>query len=287
VCFFKACLFLGSGSVIHALHGEQDMRNMGGLKKVMPITFWTMMISTLAISGIFPFAGFWSKDEILMAAFHGNVVLWVVGSIASIMTAFYMFRLMYLTFFGTFRGTEEQKHHLHESPALITIPLVILAILAAVGGAINLPGSAWLNHFIAPLFHKSHGEHHLDNTAFMLMGIATVGALVGIFIAYAKYIKKQEVPGQDSEIKGIAKVMYNKFYVDEAYEALIVNPIYKLSHFFRKYTEVMIAELLFGLGKVTNVIGNQGKLIQNGSIGVYLLAFVIGLSSILVYIFLV
>ncbi|WP_136667766.1 NADH-quinone oxidoreductase subunit L [Flavobacterium sp. H122] len=285
--FFKACLFLGSGSVIHALHGEQDMRNMGGLKKAMPITFWTMMISTLAISGIFPFAGFWSKDEILMTAFHGNTVLWVVGSIASIMTAFYMFRLMYLTFFGVFRGTEEQKHHLHESPTLITIPLVILAILAAVGGAINLPGSTWLNHYMAPLFHKAHGEHHLDNTAYMLMGIATVGALIGIFIAYSKYIKKQEVPVQDSEIKGIASVMYNKFYVDEAYEALIVNPIYKLSHFFRKYTEAAISEFLFGLGKVTNGIGNQGKLIQNGSIGVYLLAFVLGLSSILVYIFLV
>jgi NADH-quinone oxidoreductase subunit L len=285
--FFKACLFLGSGSVIHALHGEQDMRNMGGLKKAMPITFWTMMISTLAISGIFPFAGFWSKDEILMTAFHVNVVLWVVGSIASIMTAFYMFRLMYLTFFGTFRGTEEQKHHLHESPALITIPLVILAILAAVGGAINLPGSTWLNHYMAPLFHKAHEEHHLDNTAYMLMGIATVGALIGIFIAYTKYIKKQEVPAQDSEITGIANVIYNKFYVDEAYEALIVNPIYKLSHFFRKYTEVAISEFLFGLGKVTNVIGNQGKLIQNGSVGVYLFAFVLGLASILVYIFLV
>ena len=285
--FFKACLFLGSGSVIHALHGEQDMRNMGGLKKVMPITYWTMMISTLAISGIFPFAGFWSKDEILMSAYHGNVVLWVVGSIASIMTAFYMFRLMYLTFFGEFRGTEEQKHHLHESPKLITIPLMILAALALVGGAINLPGSTWLNHYLAPLFHKAHGEHHLDNTAFMLMGIATVGALIGIYIAYSKYISKKEVPVQDSEIKGIASVLYNKFYVDEAYEALIVNPIYKLSHFFRKYTEVAISEFLFGLGKITNLLGNQGKLIQNGNIGMYLLAFVIGLSSILAYIFLV
>ncbi|RXR20716.1 NADH-quinone oxidoreductase subunit L [Flavobacterium amnicola] len=285
--FFKACLFLGSGSVIHALHGEQDMRNMGGLKKVMPITFWTMMISTLAISGIFPFAGFWSKDEILMTAFHGNTILWVVGSIASIMTAFYMFRLMYLTFFNDFRGTEHQKKHLHESPALITIPLVILAILAAVGGLISLPGNSWLNHYLAPLFHKAHEAHHLDGTAYMLMGIATVGALVGIGMAYAKYLKKQEVPEQDSEITGIAKVLYNKFYVDEAYEMLIVNPLYKLSHFFRKYIETAVSELLFGLGKVTNSIGNQGKLVQNGSVGVYLFAFVLGLSSILIYLFLV
>jgi len=285
--FFKALLFLGSGSVIHALHGEQDMRNMGGLKKVMPVTFWTMMISTLAISGIFPFAGFWSKDEILMTAFHGNIVLWVVGSIASIMTAFYMFRLMYLTFFNDFRGTEHQKKHLHESPALITIPLVILAILATIGGLISLPGNSWLNHYLAPLFHKAHEVHHLDGTAYMLMGIATVGALIGIGIAYSKYIKKHEVPSQDSEIKGIANKLYNKFYVDEAYEALIVNPIYKLSHFFRKYIETAVSGFLFGLGKVTNGIGNQGKLVQNGNVGVYLLAFVLGLSSILIYLFLV
>lgn len=285
--FFKACLFLGSGSVIHALHGEQDMRKMGGLKKYMPITFWTMMISTLAISGIFPFAGFWSKDEILMTAFHENIALWVVGSIASIMTAFYMFRLMYLTFFKEFRGTEEQKHHLHESPSLITIPLIILAILAAIGGLISLPGNSWLNHYLAPLFTKVHEAHHLDGTAYILMGIATVGALIGIGIAYFKYTKNSEVPSKDSEIKGIAKVLYNKYYVDEAYNVIIVNPLYKLSHFFRKYVETAVSGFVFGLGKVTNGIGNQGKLIQNGNIGFYLFAFVLGVSSILIYLFLV
>ncbi|OOB83164.1 NADH-quinone oxidoreductase subunit L [Flavobacterium columnare] len=284
--FFKACLFLGSGSVIHALHGEQDMRNMGGLKKVMPITYMTMMISTLAISGIFPFAGFWSKDEILMTAFHGSKALWVVGSVASIMTAFYMFRLMYLTFFGEFRGTEAQKKHLHESPKLITIPLMILAALAVVGGAINLPGSTWLSHYLAPLFHKAHEAHHLDGTAYMLMAIATVGALVGIYLAYSKYIAKKEVPVQDEQLQGFAKVAYHKFYVDEMYEAVIVKPIYQLSHFFRKYTEVIISEIILGFAKTAQLLANQGKLIQNGNIGVYLLAFVIGLSSILVYIFL-
>lgn len=285
--FFKACLFLGSGSVIHALHGEQDMRKMGGLKKYMPITFWTMMISTLAISGIFPFAGFWSKDEILMTAFHGNVVLWVVGSIASIMTAFYMFRLMYLTFFKEFRGTDEQKHHLHESPSLITFPLIVLAILAAVGGLISLPGNSWLNHYLAPLFTKVHEAHHLDVTTYLLMGIATVGALVGIGIAYFKYIKNNEIPSEDSEIKGIAKVLYNKYYVDEGYNAIFVKPLYKLSHFFRKYVENALSGFVFGLGKVANAIGIQGKLVQNGNIGLYLFAFVLGVSTILIYLFLV
>lgn len=286
--FFKACLFLGSGSVIHALHGEQDMRKMGGLKKAMPITFWTMMISTLAIAGIFPFAGFWSKDEILMTAFHGNTILWIIGSIASIMTAFYMFRLMYLTFFKDFRGTEEQKHHLHESPRLITIPLVILAVLAAIGGAINLPGSTWLNHYLAPILARGTEEaHHLGTTEYILMTIATVGALIGIGIAYFKYIKQNQVPSEDTEIKGVAKVLYNKYYVDEVYEAIFVNPLYQLSHFFRKYVESALSGFVFGLGKVTNGIGNQGKAIQNGSIGLYLFAFVLGVSSILIYLFLV
>jgi NADH-quinone oxidoreductase subunit L len=202
-------LFLGSGSVIHGLHGEQDMRKMGGLRKAMPITFWTMMISTLAIAGIFPFAGFWSKDEILLVAFEHNKVLWIVASIASIMTAFYMFRLMYLTFFKAFRGTDEQKHHLHESPSLITIPLVILAILAFIGGAINLPGSNWLNHFLEPILVTKTEHKPLDGTAYMLMGIAMAGAVLAILWAYSKYIKQAFVPKEDAEIIGFSKTIYN------------------------------------------------------------------------------
>lgn len=284
--FFKACLFLGSGSVIHALHGEQDMRNMGGLRKVMPITFITMLISTLAISGIFPFAGFWSKDEILLTAFHGNTVLWVLGSIASIMTAFYMFRLMFLTFFGEFRGTEEQKHHLHESPALITAPLIVLAALAAIGGAINLPGSNWLNHYLAPLFN-GHEAHHLDNTAYMLMGIATVGALIGIGIAYSMYISKKQVPEADDKIQGLHKILANKFYLDEIYMAVIVKPIYAFSKFSRDYIEKGLASIVFGFGTVADSLALQGKKLQNGNIGFYLFAFVFGLCSIVYYLFFV
>ncbi|WP_396165917.1 NADH-quinone oxidoreductase subunit L [Flavobacterium sp.] len=284
--FFKACLFLGSGSVIHALHGEQDMRNMGGLRKVMPITFWTMMISTLAISGIFPFSGFWSKDEILMTAFHSNIPLWVIGSIASIMTAFYMFRLMYLTFFNDFRGTEEQKHHLHESPALITIPLVILATLAAIGGAISLPGNSWLNHYLAPLF-KKHEAHHLDGQAYILMAIATVGALVGIGIAYSKYLKKKEIPVADSEVQGLHKVLSNKYYLDEIYMATIVKPIYLISNFAKKNVEKFISKAVIGLGGATYALSIKGKKIQNGNIGVYLFAFIFGMVGFLVYVFII
>lgn len=283
--FFKACLFLGSGSVIHALHGEQDMRNMGGLKKVMPITFWTMMISTLAISGIFPFAGFWSKDEILLTAFHHNTILWVLGSVASIMTAFYMFRLIFLTFFGEFRGTEEQKHHLHESPALITIPLVILAVLATIGGAINLPGSNWLNHYLAPLF-KGHEAHHLDATAYILMGVATVGALIGIGIAYSMYITKKQVPEADDKVSGMHKILAHKYYLDEIYMTLFVNPIYALAGFCKKYVERFVSKLVLGTAGIAYGLSLQGKRIQNGNIGVYLFAFILGICGFLFYLFL-
>ena len=283
--FFKACLFLGSGSVIHGLHGEQDMRKMGGLRKAMPITFWTMMISTLAIAGIFPFAGFWSKDEILMVAFEHNKVLWVVASIASIMTAFYMFRLMYLTFFKDFRGTEEQKHHLHESPGLITIPLVILAVLAAIGGAINLPGSNWLNHFLEPILATKHEEHNLGTHEYMLMGIALAGAVFGVLWAYSKYIKQAFVPKEDAKIVGFSKIIYNKYYVDEFYTFLIVRPLNSLSNFFRTTLEPALGKVVFSFGTVANGIGIQGKKLQTGSIGLYLFAFVIGIGAIITYLF--
>jgi NADH-quinone oxidoreductase subunit L len=283
--FFKACLFLGSGSVIHGLHGEQDMRKMGGLRKAMPITFWTMMISTLAIAGIFPFAGFWSKDEILMVAFEHNKALWVVASIASIMTAFYMFRLMYLTFFKEFRGTEEQKNHLHESPSLITIPLVILAVLAVIGGAINLPGSVWLNHFLEPILAAKHEAHHLGPQEFTLMGIALAGAIVGIIWANAKYIKGGFVPKEDSQITGFSKTVYNKYYVDEFYTFLIVKPINGLANFFRTTLEPALGKVVFSFGTLANGLGTQGKKLQNGNIGLYLFAFVIGVCAIITYLF--
>jgi NADH-quinone oxidoreductase subunit L len=285
--FFKACLFLGSGSVIHGLHGEQDMRKMGGLKKAMPITFITMLTAALAISGIFPLAGFWSKDEILMTAFHENKALWVIGSIASIMTAFYMFRLIYLTFFNSFRGTEEQKHHLHESPSLITLPLIILAILSFFGGIISLPGHSWLNEYLSPLFSKAaHEAHTLGTTEYILMAIATIGALIGIGIAYKKYLKDNTIPSEDAEITGVSKVLYNKYYVDEAYDAIFVKPVNVLSSFFRDSVETTLSAMVFGLGKVTNEIALQGKRIHNGSVGLYLFAFVIGVCVIITYLFL-
>ncbi|MCW2120974.1 NADH-quinone oxidoreductase subunit L [Flavobacterium sp. 7A] len=285
--FFKACLFLGSGSVIHALHGEQDMRKMGGLKKWMGVTFFTFLISSLAISGIPPFSGFFSKDEILMVAFEHNKILWFIASLASLLTAFYMFRLLYLTFFNDFRGTEKQKSHLHESPALITFPLIILAILAAIGGLISLPSNSWLNGYLSPLFAKEvHEAHHFGTQEYSLMAIAVIGGLVGIGIAYSKYLKQNQVPESDESITGFAKTLYNKYYVDEAYDFIFVKSINSLSNFFRDQVETGLSSAVLGLGKITNELGYQGKKIQSGSIGLYVLFFVLGLCAIVTYLFL-
>ncbi|MDM1043495.1 NADH-quinone oxidoreductase subunit L [Myroides sp. 1354] len=285
--FFKACLFLGSGSVIHAMGGEQDMRNMGGLKKFMPATYATFLLATIAISGFPPFSGFFSKDEILLTAFSHNPVLYVIGSIASILTAFYMFRLLYLTFFKNFRGTQEQKNHVHESPAAITVPLWILGILSVVGGVISLPGNSWLNSYLEPIIVNSANAHPhvLGTTEYILMAVAVIGACIGLFIAYSKYIKKGELPPADEQMTGFHKVLYNKYYIDEIYTKVIVKPIYTLSVFFRDVVEVILSETIYGLGKIADGLSLQGKKAQNGNIGLYLFAFVFGICLMLYYLF--
>jgi NADH-quinone oxidoreductase subunit L len=291
--FFKACLFLGSGSVIHALHGEQDIRNMGGLKKWMPVTFWTFLISSLAISGIFPFSGFFSKDEILAAAFEHNKVLWAVASLASLMTAFYMFRLVFLTFTGEFRGTEEQRHHLHESPALITIPLIVLAALAALGGVMGLPEFLgfhhWLKGFLAPVFvANSHAAAHglSHSTEIGLMAGAFIGAVVSIAYAYYKYVAQKQLPDEEGSVNGLSKVVYHKYYVDEIYNTVVVKPIMFLSEMFHDVVDRTFVDGGVNLtGKVAMLLGNQVRKIQSGYIGFYLLMMVLSTVAIFVFVF--
>ena len=287
--FFKACLFLGSGSVIHAMGGEQDMRKMGGLQPFMKVTYLTFLIATLAISGFPFFSGFFSKDEILLTAFKHNTVLYIIGSLASIMTAFYMFRLFFLTFKKNFRGTQEQKNHLHESPAAMTTPLVVLAVLSVVGGLISLPGNgnSWLNEYLKPVIVNTvtKHSHELGTLEYILMGVATIGFLIGLGLAYSKYISKNEVPQEDEQIVGFHKVLYNKYYIDEIYQKVIVNPIYTLATFLRDVVEVALSGTIFGLGKIADGLSLQGKKAQNGNIGLYLFAFVFGICLILYYLF--
>lgn len=287
--FFKACLFLGSGSVIHAMGGEQDMRKMGGLKNKMKTTYYTFLISTLSIAGIPPLAGFFSKDEIMLTAFEHNIFLWILAALASLLTAFYMFRLLYLTFFKEFRGTEEQKHHLHESPSSMTLPLIVLAFLAFFGGLISIPfgGLSWLNGYLEPILPRITGEHAPVDQMVMTMVISTIIAIVGIALAYFKYIKKSEVPAEDDEISGVAKVSYNKFYIDEIYDALFVKPLYALAGFFESIVERALKNILKSFGGLVELLTVPARRLQNGSLGFYLFFFVLGFSALIICLFLV
>ena len=192
--FFKALLFLGAGSVIHAMHHEQDIRNMGGLKKKLPITHITFLLGCIAISGIPPFSGFFSKDEILAAAFAHNKIYWVLGVAGAAMTAFYMFRLYATTFLGTFRGTHDQEHHLHESPKAMTIPLIVLAILSVIGGMVGIPelmgGHHELHHFLSPVLVSEKAHEIAHNTEWMLMGVSVAIAAIAILFAVNKFSQK-------------------------------------------------------------------------------------------------
>jgi len=291
--FFKACLFLGSGSVIHALGGEQDIRNMGGLRKWMPITFWTFIISSLAISGIFPLSGFFSKDEILAATFEHNKALWVIGSLASLLTAFYMFRLVFLTFTGEFRGTEEQKHHLHESPSLITFPLIVLAILAAVGGVLGLPEVFYKTHLFKSFLEPVLGtpEAHAEvaaSTEFGLMGVAFTVALLSIGFAYVLYVRNKNLPAKEGEESGIAKMVYNKYYIDEIYNAIIVQPVMMLSSVFYDLVDRIFVDGIVTLsGKITLLFGAGVRRLQSGYIGFYLFMMVLSIVGMFVWAFII
>jgi NADH-quinone oxidoreductase subunit L len=291
--FFKALLFLGAGSVIHAMSGEQDMRKMGGLKGKIKITFITMLIGTIAIAGIPPFSGFFSKDEILAAAYAHNPTYYIVGVITAMLTSFYMFRMMYLTFWGKFRGTHEQEHHLHESPANMTIPLIVLAVLSAVAGFIGVPavlgGHHELHAFLSPVFENSakiSGEHELSSsTEFGLMGTSVLLAVVALIYAYIKYVKNAQVPVEDTEERSIlTNLSYRKFYVDEIYDFLIRRPLDAISGFFYNIVERLgIDGLVNDLGKGTLETSKALRLLQTGNVGFYIFVMVIGIVALLVY----
>jgi len=289
--FFKALLFLGAGSVIHAMGGEQDIRKMGGLKKYVPITYMTFLVGTIAISGIPPFSGFFSKDEILAHAFQVNPIFWVLGVLGSMMTTFYMFRLFYLTFMGTFRGTEDQKHHLHESPKTMTIPLVVLAVLAIVAGFIGIPhvlgGNHWLEHFLAPVFKQSeiyaHGHKLTHSTEYVLMGVTVTITILMILFARTKFVSKGYVPADDSVKQGfIPRLLANKYYVDEFYNAIIVKPLNGLASFTYKFLELKgVDAIVNGIGKLVVFISGQARKLQTGNTGFYIFAMVIGMLVLL------
>lgn len=285
--FFKALLFLGAGSVIHAMHHEQDIRNMGGLRKKLPVTHITFLAGCIAIAGIPPFSGFFSKDEILAHAYEENIVYWVIGVLTAAMTAFYMFRLYATTFLGQFRGTDEQKHHLHESPWAMTLPLIVLAILSVVGGWIGIPevlmkDAHSLEHFLDPIFAESatkakFHEPLSHNTEYGLMAASVILAAIAIFVATSRFSKKPDL----QEPSGFGKVLANKWYVDELYNFIIVNPLNALAKFLNSFIEKdLIDWLVNGVGRVVNYTSRQVRLLQSGQVGSYVLLMVL---SILIF----
>ncbi|MFY7840649.1 MAG: NADH-quinone oxidoreductase subunit L [Lacibacter sp.] len=286
--FFKALLFLGAGSVIHAMHHEQDIRKMGGLAKKLPITRWTFWIGCIAIAGIPPFSGFFSKDEILVHAFAANPVFYIIGLAGALMTAFYMFRLYAMTFKGTFRGTHEQEHHLHESPWQMTVPLIILAFLAVVAGFVGIPelfaaDAHKLEHYLAPVFKASTDAveaHHLEHkTEYILLAVSLTLIAAAIFFALNRFSKNPET----GEPEGFGKVLANKWYVDELYNNIITKPLNGLGVFFSRFVEKSgIDGLVNGVGKAVQWSGRQLRLLQSGQVGSYVLWMVIGILLLFV-----
>lgn len=290
--FFKALLFLGSGSVIHAMGGEQDIRRMGGLRQHMPVTYWTFLIGTIAISGIFPFAGFFSKDQILAHALEHNIPVFILLMLASMGTAFYMFRMFYLTFHGKFRGTHEQEHHLHESPKVMTFPLVILAILSTVGGFIGFPHAIgesigihhWLDHFLESSVVTAYSA--LSASTEVILALVAMGAAAAmIYYAYIIYVKRNTRALEDDEVAGgLHRLLVNKYWIDELYDSIIRRPVDALGSWFGKLVEPrMIDGAVEGSGRFTKWSGDAIRVIQNGSISTYILAIVAGVIAMLIW----
>jgi NADH-quinone oxidoreductase subunit L len=302
--FFKALLFLGSGSVIYAMHhayhathshaDAQDMRNMGGLKQYLPITFWLMLIATLAISGIPPFSGFFSKDEILAAAFARGqsspvyYVFYGLAVIAALLTAFYMARLMAMTFLGANRTGEEERRHLHDAPWSMTGPLIVLGILSAVGGLLNLPplvgGRAALEHWIEPVtapaaaflrLEMPHGQPEL-----FLVGAAVLIGVAGLVAGWRWTLREPSLPAAQAPADtGFARVLFRKYYVDEIYDALIVRPIVWLSRFvlWKGVDQgVVDGAGVNGSAQVSRGLGWLGSRLQTGQVGLYVVLFLVG-----------
>jgi NADH-quinone oxidoreductase subunit L len=291
--FFKALLFLAAGSIIHALAGEQDIRNMGGLQKKVPWTYLVFFTGALAISGIPPFSGYFSKDEILTAAFSLNPLLWALGVLISVMTASYIFRIFWLTFKGEYRGTKVKREAIHESPKVMLVPLIVLGILSAFG-AIPLiygyhKGNA-LSSFLDPVFIYSKGILHnysplTDRTNFLLIAVTLTLIIISIYLSYSFVVRKKLLPLSDiNERRGFSKLARNKFYIDEFYNNLVVKPLYRFSGFLRDTVEIKIFDRIVELtGKFVMFTGSKIRILQTGNVGFYLFAMVVCIIVVLFF----
>ncbi len=287
--FFKALLFLGAGSVIHSQDGEQDMDKMGGLWHRIPATYVTLMAGALSLSGIIPFAGFWSKDEILVSAWHaGKYVFWAVGLLAAFITAFYTFRLIFLTFFGESRAADKTGEHVHESPASMIVPLMVLALGALFAGFLGLPGRFGLmRSFLEPVFGAADEvlgitEHGVTSTDYVLMAVSLAVAMCGIALAWVMYVRWTDLPRRlGDKVRPVYKVVYNKFYVDEFYAATVVRTAVGGSRWvWHNFDEKIIDGAVNGMGALWQWAGRAVRPLQTGKVQNYLLGMFIGLFVI-------
>jgi len=289
--FFKALLFLGAGSVIHAMGGEQDIRRMGGLRKKMPITAFTFLAGTLALAGLPPLSGFFSKDEILLALFGRSPLMWGFAAAGALLSALYMFRMLFLAFFGRFRGTDEQDHHLHESPGVMTFPLVILALAAVAGGLLNLPGwtgtEGKLAGFLDPVFSvftSSSVTHHLSpSTEWILMGVTLAAIVAMIAIAWRRYGRGEEEPATEVTPGALRRLAEEKFRIDELYDRVVIRLLLWLSRFLHDTIDRRgIDRAVNGAGAAVVRAGNTFRFIQTGNVGFYMFIMILGILAILV-----
>jgi len=286
--FFKALLFLGAGSVIHGLSGEQDLRKMGGLAPRMMTTTVTFLVGAFGLSGIPPLAGFFSKDEILASTFHAHkYVLWALLVVGAFMTAFYTFRLVFLAFFGGPRMPKEVAHHIHESPAVMTIPLVVLAVLTVVAGlAVGIPSAqgTGFSRFLAPVLPLQEAEHSAG-VAFSLLVLSAAVAIAGVGLAWAVYGR---VPVRPASI-GVArnplhKLLLDKYYVDEIYDFLFVKPIYHLSLWLaRVFDPSVIDGLVNGVATLVASWARGLRRVQTGFVMNYALGILLGAVAVVAY----
>ncbi|HXG37404.1 MAG TPA: NADH-quinone oxidoreductase subunit L [Bacteroidota bacterium] len=296
--FFKALLFLGSGAVIHAMHEEQDIQKMGGLRKYMPTTYKTFLVGAIAIAGIAPFSGFFSKDEILWKAFssdYGSVILWALGVMGAALTAFYMFRLVSLTFEGEERFSTK-SHHPHEAPKTMTVVLVILAFLSAVGGVVGIPASLGggnaIEHWLEPVFRQANdrlglGYHEPSAMEYVLMAVSLGIALAGIYAARTVYLKRTELAEEwKNRFAGFYKVLWNKYFVDEAYDKVVVTPTVKLSEslLWKGVDVSLIDGAVNGTAKLIDWIAGSVRKIQTGVAQMYAVVFVGGILFVVAWI---
>lgn len=285
--FFKALLFLGAGSVIHGLDGEQDIRQMGNLRRLLPLTFAVFAIGTLAIAGIPPFSGFFSKDQILLAAYAHHPLLFVVALGASLLTVAYMFRLFFLVFYGTSRTEAAVLAHAHESPVVMTAPLGVLAVLALAGGLLNVPhlfgGGTWLAHFLEPVVGAEHEGHVAVSTEWLLMGVVVALVVGVIFWAYRKYVLQGALPGPEAAETGWGRLLQQKYYVDELYDRLVTRPLNSLSEFTGQVIDPEVVDgVVEGVAGLTQRVGRLIKRLQEGSVGFYLFVFAFGVLLLLI-----